>query len=221
MSLIVLTFHRDPVTDAYIDDPYPEEPGRDLAGFEVWRTTVWGAEAAIRRGAYFLPTLAKGDLYVEHEELDAFEAECLVHGHAVRGEDVIALLYGEIRPKMVEALRRCGEHYTTACLTNNIKTGRDHGLPTTDARAAEVASVMSLFDFVLESSVIGARKPEPRFYRLALERLGIEASAAVYLDDLGINLKPARELGMTTIKVESTDQALAELETVLRLPLAD
>jgi hypothetical protein len=76
MSLIVCTFHRDPVTDAYIDDPYPEEPGRDLAGFEVWRTNVWGAEAAIRRGAYFLPTLAKSDLYVEHEELDAFEAEC-------------------------------------------------------------------------------------------------------------------------------------------------
>jgi putative hydrolase of the HAD superfamily len=152
---------------------------------------------------------------------DAFEAECLVHGHAVRGEEVIALLYGEIRPQMVEAVRRCGEHYTTACLTNNIKTGRGHGLPTSDSRAAEVASVMNLFDFVLESSVIGARKPEPRFYQLALERLGIEASAAVYLDDLGINLKPARKLGMTTIKVESTAQALAELEAVLRLPLAD
>jgi len=152
---------------------------------------------------------------------DAFEAECLVHGHAVRGEDVIALLYGEIRPKMVEALRRCGEHYTTACLTNNIKTGRDHGLPTTDARAAEVASVMSLFDFVLESSVIGARKPEPRFYQLALERLGIDAREAVYLDDLGINLKPARALGMTTIKVESAAQALAELEAVLQLRLSE
>jgi putative hydrolase of the HAD superfamily len=152
---------------------------------------------------------------------DAFEAECLVHGHAVRGEEVIALLYGEIRPKMVEALRKCGEHYTTACLTNNIKTGRGHGLPTTDSRATEVAGIMDLFDFVLESSVIGARKPEPRFYQLALERLGIEASTAVYLDDLGINLKPARALGMTTIKVESTAQALAELEAVLHLPLAD
>jgi hypothetical protein len=76
MSLIVCTFHRDPVTGAYIDDPYPEEPGHDLAGFEVWRTTVWGADASIRRGASFLPTLAKGDLYIEHEELDAFEAEC-------------------------------------------------------------------------------------------------------------------------------------------------
>jgi putative hydrolase of the HAD superfamily len=150
----------------------------------------------------------------------AFEAECRVHGHAVCGEDVIELLYGEIRPSMVEALRRCAEHYTTACLTNNIKTGRGHGLPTTESRAAEVAQIMELFDFVFESSVIGVRKPEPEFYRLALERLGIEAREAVYLDDLGINLKPARALGMTTIRVESAAQALQELEAVLQLKLA-
>ena len=152
---------------------------------------------------------------------DAFEAECRVQGHAVRGEDVVELLYGEIRPSMVEALRRCKQHYTTACLTNNIKTGRGHGLPTTEARGAEVARIMAMFDAVFESSVIGARKPEPRFYQLALERLGIEAREAVYLDDLGINLKPARALGMTTIKVESAAQALAELEAVLQLRLSE
>jgi hypothetical protein len=83
MSLIVCTFHRDPVTGAYSDDPYPEEPGRDLAGFEIWRTSVWGADAAIRRGARFLPTLAKGDLYIEHEELDSFEAECCLLLHDI------------------------------------------------------------------------------------------------------------------------------------------
>lgn len=76
MSLIVRTFQRDPITNAYIDNPYMEEHGRDLAGFEAWRTSVWGTDAAIRRGAQFLPTLAQQDLYVEHEELDAFEAEC-------------------------------------------------------------------------------------------------------------------------------------------------
>ena len=122
---------------------------------------------------------------------------------------------------LVEALRRCKQHYTTACLTNNIKTGRGHGLPTTEARGAEVARVMAMFDAVFESSVIGARKPEPRFYQLALERLGIDAREAVYLDDLGINLKPARALGMTTIKVESAAQALAELEAVLQLRLSE
>ena len=79
---------------------------------------------------------------------------------------------------------------------------------------------MELFDAVFESSVLGARKPEPRFYQLALDRLGIDGAQAVYLDDLGINLKPARALGMTTIKVESASQALAELESVLQLRLA-
>jgi putative hydrolase of the HAD superfamily len=152
---------------------------------------------------------------------DAFEADCRALGHAVRGEDVIELLYGDIRPAMVGALRRCKAHYTTACLTNNIKTGRGHGLPTTDARAAEVAEIMALFDAVFESSVLGARKPEPRFYQRALAELGIAAHQAVYLDDLGINLKPARALGMTTIKVESGEQAIAELQTLLRLPLQD
>jgi putative hydrolase of the HAD superfamily len=152
---------------------------------------------------------------------NAFEAESVVHGYGIRGEDVIELLYGEIRPSMVEALRRCKLHYITACLTNNIKTGRGHGLPTTDARATDVARVMAMFDSVFESSVLGARKPEPRFYQLALEKLGIEARQAVYLDDLGINLKPARALGMTTIKVESAKQAIAELQSVLGLQLAD
>ena len=159
----------------------------------------------------------RGELSLEQFG-DAFEAESRALGHPIRGEDVIELLYGEIRPRMVDALRRCAEHYTNACVTNNIKTGRGHGLPTTDARAAEVAQIMSLFDVVLESSVIGARKPEPRFYQLTLERLGIEAREAVYLDDLGINLKPARALGMTTIKVESAAQALRELEAVLQIP---
>jgi putative hydrolase of the HAD superfamily len=152
---------------------------------------------------------------------DAFEAECLAQGHAVRGEDVVELLYGEIRPSMVEALRRCKQYYTTACLTNNIKTGRGHGLPTTEARGAEVVRIMTMFDAVFESSVIGARKPETRFYQRALAQLGIDAREAVYLDDLGINLKPARALGMTTIKVESAAQALAELESVLQLRLCE
>jgi len=151
---------------------------------------------------------------------DAFEAESSALGHPVRGEAVIELLYGEIRPSMVDALRTCAEHYTNACLTNNVKTGQGHGLPTSATRAAEVARVMALFDVVFESSVIGARKPELRFYRLALEQMGIDAREAVYLDDLGINLKPARALGMTTIKVQDAAQALHELGSILQLDLA-
>jgi putative hydrolase of the HAD superfamily len=156
------------------------------------------------------------------EEFDrAFAAESRAAGFAVPGAEVIALLYGEPRPAMVEALRRCGQHYVTACLTNNVKTGMGHGLPATDARAAQVQEILGLFDHVFESSLIGARKPEPRFYRMALEALKVQPREAVYLDDLGINLKPARAMGMTTIKVQDADQALRELQSILDLPLLD
>lgn len=151
---------------------------------------------------------------------DAFELESSALGHRVRGEEVIALLYGDVRPQMVEALRRCKQHFVNACLTNNVNSGNGHGLPTTDARAREVAQILALFDLVIESSLVGARKPELRFYQIALERLDIEPRQAVYLDDLGMNLKPARALGMTTIKVDSPEQALRELETILEIPLA-
>jgi putative hydrolase of the HAD superfamily len=154
------------------------------------------------------------------DEFDrAFAAEARSAGFSVPGAQVIALLYGEPRPAMVEALRRCGQHYLTACLTNNVKTGTGHGLPATQARADQVREILALFDHVFESSVIGARKPEPRFYRQALEALKVEPDQAVYLDDLGINLKPARAMGMTTIKVESAEQALDELERVLEMRL--
>ena len=120
---------------------------------------------------------------------------------------------------MVEALRRCRQYFRTACLTNNINTGSGHGLPTTQARAHEVAEILALFDFVIESSKVGLRKPEPRFYEIACEMLGVTAPECVFLDDLGINLKPAKAMGMTTIKVTEPGQAIAELASVLGLPL--
>jgi putative hydrolase of the HAD superfamily len=151
----------------------------------------------------------------------AFEAESRASGFAIPGREVVALLYGAPRPAMVEALRRCGQHYITACLTNNVKTGTGNGLPATDERARQVREILGLFDRVFESSVMGVRKPEPRFYRMALDALEVAPEAVVYLDDLGINLKPARAMGMTTIKVQSADQALAELQSILDLPLID
>jgi putative hydrolase of the HAD superfamily len=154
------------------------------------------------------------------DEFDrAFAGETAAAGHRVGGAEVVQLLYGALRPSMVEALRRIGEHYVIACLTNNVRTGSSHGLPTTDDRAQEVARVLAMFDHVFESSKVGVRKPEPRFYQLALDALGIDPREAVYLDDLGINLKPAKAMGMTTIKVVDAPQALAELEAVLDMPL--
>jgi putative hydrolase of the HAD superfamily len=150
---------------------------------------------------------------------DAFAHETAAAGHRVGGAEVVKLLYGAVRPEMVEALREVGVHYMTACLTNNVNVGPGHGLPTADERAEEIIRIMAMFDHVIESRKVGVRKPEPRFYEIALAQLGIEPREAVYLDDLGVNLKPARAMGMTTIKVDGAAQALAELEAVLGLAL--
>jgi putative hydrolase of the HAD superfamily len=135
----------------------------------------------------------------------------------ISGEHVIALLAGEVRPQMVEALRRCrATGLPIACLTNNIvATGNDRATK----RGNQIADVMSLFDHVVESSKIGVRKPEPGAYLATCELLGVEPASCVFLDDLGINLKPARALGMTTIKVVDPDDALDELSAVLGIAL--
>ena len=74
------------------------------------------------------------------------------------------------------------------------------------------------FDAFFESSVLGLQKPDPRIYRHACSELGIAPEEAVFLDDIGRNLKAARALGMTTIKVDTPEQALAELARTLGNP---
>ncbi len=156
------------------------------------------------------------------DEFDtAFGAEAEAAGFHVRGRDIVNLLSGELRPEMVEALRRCTKRFKTACLTNNVSAGHGTGMAGTPERGRAIAEVMKIFDCVLESSKLGVRKPDPRFYRMACDELGIVPEEAVYLDDLGINLKPARAMGMQTIKVLNPDQALAELEAIVGIPLRD
>jgi putative hydrolase of the HAD superfamily len=149
---------------------------------------------------------------VTPEEFDAlFAAESEALGHRIPGADVLGLLSGEIRPEMVTALDRViRAGYRTACLTNNVVGGEQR---------MDVGDVMVMFDHVVESSKVGCRKPEPRFYEIACELVGVEPSECVFLDDLGINLKPARAMGMTTIKVGAADPAIAELESVLGIDL--
>jgi len=135
-------------------------------------------------------------------------------GHRIPGSVVLELIYGHPRPEMVAALdvlKAAG--FTLACLTNNVVRN-----PHSRDRAKAVAPLLDRFDHVIESSKIGVRKPERRFYEIACERAGVEAHQCVFLDDLGINLKTARQMGMTTIKVSSGPQALAELADVLALP---
>ncbi|MGH8678530.1 MAG: HAD-IA family hydrolase [Burkholderiales bacterium] len=149
------------------------------------------------------------------DEFDAaFAAESGAVGFEVRGLDVIELLYGPVRPCMTRAVARCKPHFLTACLTNNVQCSS-----CVSTRAGEWAAAIALFDQVIESSMIGARKPELRFFELACKRLAIEPREAVFLDDLGTNLKPARAMGMRTIKVAGAAQALAELESLLGIQL--
>ncbi len=152
------------------------------------------------------------------EFCDLFEAEARAAGGEVDAHEILAALRGTIRPAMVEAVRRCREQVKTACLTNNfVAPDAEHPEGRMDPESFE--GVMELFDVVVESSKAGCRKPDPRFYEIACEELGIEPTEAVFLDDLGINLKPAKAMGMTTIKVVDPDAAIAELEQVVGFPL--
>lgn len=150
----------------------------------------------------------------EFDSLFATESEAL--GHRVPGADVLALLSGDVRPRMVQALDTVkAAGFKIACLTNNVVSTEE---PATE-RQAEVRTIMHKFDHVVESSKVGCRKPEPRFYEIACELLQVAPTECVFLDDLGINLKPAATMGMRTIKVVNPDDALAELSGHLDLAL--
>lgn len=148
-----------------------------------------------------------------------FEAEALERGYKIDGWRVLRSISGDIRPQMVEALRRCKQHFRVACITNNMKHGDGPGMARTPEKAQAVAEVLSLFEHVFESSKLGWRKPDPRIYRHACDQLGVAPEQCIYLDDLGINLKPARAMGMRTIKVGDPDVAIAELEAMVGIPL--
>ena len=147
---------------------------------------------------------------------DLFAAESRALGAEVRGRDVIALLSGDLRPEMVEALTRIKAKFKTGCITNNLPA---NAIGSASGRTLYIAEVMALFDHVIESAKIGLRKPDPRIYAMMTDALGVDPKRCVYLDDLGVNLKPAREMGMTTIKVTSAAQAIAELEAATGLAL--
>ena len=162
----------------------------------------------------------------ERAEIDAatfdtlFAEEARALGHDLEGEAVLAVLAGAVRPQMVAALDTLkAGGFTIGCITNNVPSGKGAGMARSEAMAAEVAAIMARFDHVIESSKVGVRKPDPRIYQMMCAALGVEPSACIYLDDLGINCKPAAGLGMQAIKVTSGEQALADLSTALGMPL--
>jgi putative hydrolase of the HAD superfamily len=114
-------------------------------------------------------------------------------------------------------LKRIKAGLKTGCITNNLPA---NAIGSMTGRSLYIAEVMVLFDHVIESAKIGLRKPDPRIYKMMVETLKVDPRNCVYLDDLGVNLKPAREMGMTTIKVTSGAQAIAELEKATGLKLS-
>ena len=146
---------------------------------------------------------------VQFDEL--FLRESTTLGYPVRGADVLPLLSGDVRPRVVEALKACKAKFKIGCITNNVQTGHGAGMAGTSERAAQVEAIMELFDGIIESSRAGLRKPDPRIYQMMCELLRVAPENCVYLDDLGINCKPASQLGMHAIKVTGEAQLLADL----------
>jgi putative hydrolase of the HAD superfamily len=142
-----------------------------------------------------------------------FSHEAQAAGHAISGHDVLALLSGEIRPAVLDQLKR--EGYILGCITNNVPAGKGAGMAGTTEKAEAIAAIMTRFDHIIESSKAGIRKPDPRIYQMMCDALAVPPEVCIYLDDLGINCKPAAMLGMHTIKVVNEAQALEDLRTAL------
>jgi putative hydrolase of the HAD superfamily len=162
----------------------------------------------------------------ERAEIDAarfdelFATEARAQGHELEGSAVLAVLAGAVRPAMVVALDRLkAAGYRLGCITNNVPTGHGAGMARSGDRADEMEQIFARFEHVIESSKAGVRKPDPRIYMMMCDHLGLAPAQCIYLDDLGINCKPAAALGMHAIKVTSGEQALAELSGVLGLAL--
>lgn len=152
---------------------------------------------------------------------DLFLKESTALGHPVPGRDVLPLLSGVVRPRMVEALKTCKQHFKVGCITNNMVTHHSPGADAPQRAAGAMGQIMPLFDHIIESSKAGVRKPDPKIYLMMCEALSVKPDACVYLDDLGINCKPAAALGMRAIKVVDVDQTLAELSAATGLVFGD
>ena len=150
---------------------------------------------------------------------ELFLAESSAAGHPIKGSQIIALLAGNVRPEMLNALKLCKTKFKIACLTNNVNTGTGPGMSFDQDKTNAINEAMALFDFILESSKAGVRKPEQAFYELACEAMSVTPDEVIFLDDLGINLKTARAMGMTTIKVTDAHSALEQLAKLTDLPL--
>jgi putative hydrolase of the HAD superfamily len=162
--------------------------------------------------------LERGRLGMQ-EFFAAFESDCAAAGQPLSARAMMERIAvsSAPRPVMLQAIQRLRQRgLVTAALTNNWPS-QDRE----DGSGGGTATLRSLFDAFFESSVLGLHKPDPRFYHHACDQLGVTPPEVVFLDDIGRNLKAARALGMTTIKVDAPEPALRELGSVLGLELLE
>ena len=154
---------------------------------------------------------------INQEEFDKlFFQESSQLGHGVAGLKVLNLLEGDLRMGMVNVIRKLNElGFTQACLTNNFIPSDENQPDMIDLD--KKTEVFDLFDFVFESKEIGLRKPDQAFYDHVIKEVNISPNKIIFLDDLGINLKPAKAMGITTIKVISESQAKKDLSEILNI----
>ena len=155
------------------------------------------------------------------DEFDSlFAKESNELGFEVRGSNILALLQGDLRPEILKVLKKLKSlGFKQACLTNNFDSGEKNN-SALDDKNEERIEIMSLFDHIIESKIIGVRKPDIEFYKIALQITEADPLKTIFLDDLGINLKTAKKMGISTIKVFSGIQAINELENLIDVDLS-
>jgi putative hydrolase of the HAD superfamily len=163
---------------------------------------------------------------IERNEIDPatfdqlFAEEARSQGWVISGADILGLMAGVVRPRMVEALSCCiAAGLKVGCITNNIAMGAGAGMARTESERVAHAAILAMFDVVIESAKVGLRKPDPRIYELICTKLDVRPEACIYLDDLGINCKGAASIGMTALKVAG-DDVLGPLGNLLGLKFA-
>ena len=159
-------------------------------------------------------------------DIDAFDGlfaeETRAAGFEIAGRTLVGLLALKFHQPMIEALERIkAAGFKTGCITNNLPGVSSRDMVANHAARGDIERIFRNFDHIIESSKAGVRKPEPRIYEMMCEALGVAPSACVFIDDLGINLKPARAMGMTTIKAPIDDirPAIADLARATELEL--
>lgn len=214
----------EPLIDAVLFDFGGVVTTSPFEAFSRYETEIGAPADSIRRINSTNPNnnawakMEKSEVDIS-EFCELFEAEAADFGLELSGQKVLECLSGNVRPEMVRALEILKQRVRIGCITNNMKSGHGAGMARTSEQAASVAQIMEMFEVVVESAKVGLRKPDVRIYELACSELGVDPRNCAYLDDLGINCKPAANLGMVAIKVVDPHVALDDLERVVGFSL--